>query len=102
VPAPDEGPPVTAPLPALPPWCPPDTTPEAHAVQTGIYRRMGGARRLSVAMQLSDAVRRVTVAGIRSRHPQYSEAQVRLAWCRVTLGDALVRAAWPDEALVDP
>ena len=46
--------------------------------------------------------RELATAGIRARHPEYSEAQVRLAYARLTLGDDLTRAAWPNVELIDP
>jgi hypothetical protein len=81
---------------------PSDTDARAHAVQTEIYRRMGGRGRAAVAFRLSDAVRRITCAGIRARHPEYTGEQIRLAHARLILGDTLVRAIWPDRELVDP
>lgn len=84
------------------PVVPDDTTAEAHATQLRVYQSMGGAARVAIAFQLSDAVRRVTMAGIRSRHPEYSDDEVTRAWARLTLGDDLVRAVWPDRRLVDP
>jgi hypothetical protein len=44
----------------------------------------------------------MALAGIRSRHPDYSAAQVETAYARMVLGDAIVRAMWPDRELVDP
>ena len=44
----------------------------------------------------------MAAAGIQSRHPDYDEVRVRQALARLLLGDALTRAAWPNEALVDP
>ncbi len=84
------------------PVVPDDTTDDAHATQLRVYRSIGGAARVAIAFQLSDAVRRVTMAGIRSRHPKYSDDEVTHAWARLTLGDDLVRAVWPDRRLVDP
>lgn len=84
------------------PAIPDDTTTDAHRVQGGIYARMGGAARLSVAFELSETVKQLACAGIRHRHPQYTEEQVFRAWARLKLGDALARAAWPDRELVDP
>ena len=81
---------------------PADTSAEAHRLQTRIYRDMGGAGRLAVAFELSDMTRRLTEAGIRRRHPDYSDEQVLLARARITLGDTLTRAAWPDRPLVEP
>jgi len=63
---------------------------------------MSGAERLAVAFQLTETVRRLALAGIRSRHPDYDDVQVLQAWARLRLGDDLVRAIWPDRPLVDP
>ena len=81
---------------------PADTTPEAHRLQGRIYREMGGARRVAIAFELSDLTRRLTEAGIRRRHPEYSDREILLARARITLGDELTRAAWPDHPLVEP
>ena len=79
-----------------------DTTAEAHRLQGEIYRRMGGAARLSIAFQLTDTVRRLALAGVRARHPDYTDEQVFRAWARLNLGDDTVRAMWPNRSLVDP
>jgi hypothetical protein len=49
-----------------------------------------------------EAHERQVEAGIRSRHPDYSEEQVLWALRRLWLGDDLVRQAWPDRELVRP
>lgn len=92
------------PLPDTPAFSPipADTTPEAHRVQGEAYRRMGGAARVALAFELGETVRQLTLAGIRHRHPDYTDEQVRLAYARLTLGDELVRAAWPNRDLVTP
>jgi hypothetical protein len=81
---------------------PADTTPEAWEVQQAIWRRMGGARRVETALRMSDDARALTMAGIRSRHPEYDDEQVRHAAYRLVLGDALYCAAWPDRPLLAP
>lgn len=81
---------------------PPDTSADAHAVQCEIYRRLGGRRRLDVMFGLSDTVRRLAVSGIRARHPDYTSGQVRQAYARLLLGDALTATIWPNDELVDP
>jgi hypothetical protein len=81
---------------------PKDTSVDAHDQQSELYRRMGGRGRVDVVYRLNQAMRRMTVAGIQARHPDYSAAQVESALARVVLGDALVRAVWPDRELVDP
>lgn len=79
-----------------------DTSLEAAAVQLEAYRRMGGTARAQVMFHLGAMARGAAKAGIRSRHPGYDEAQVRLALARLLYGDDLVRRAWPDRELVDP
>jgi hypothetical protein len=74
---------------------PADTTPEAAAVQLRIYRLMPPARRLEVALELSESLRRMVAAGVRSRHPAYTEDQVRRAVLRLTLGAKLFDQACP-------
>ena len=81
---------------------PDDTEAEAHARQIEAYRRMSGSERVAVAFRLNEWARRTTQAGIRSRHPDYTEEQVRRALRRLWLGDELTRQAWPDQELVEP
>jgi hypothetical protein len=73
---------------------PADTTPEAYGVHLNIYRQMAPSRRLELALQMSDSLRRVVAAGVRSRHPEYSEEQVRLAVARLWLGEDAFRKAY--------
>lgn len=79
-----------------------DTTEEAQALQDEIYRRLGGRERMAVTLRLSATVRAVAMAGIRQRHPDYDDAQVRRALARLLCGDALVRQFWPEADLVEP
>jgi hypothetical protein len=81
---------------------PSDTSADAHAVQSEVYRRMGGRKRLGIMFRLNGMVRDLAMSGIRARHPDYTNAQVRLAYARLQLGDADVRAAWPDHELLEP
>jgi len=79
-----------------------DTSPDAHAVQRDIYLKLGGTGRAAIAFQLTEMTRNLSMAGIRRRHPAYTEDDVRMAWARLTLGDDLYRAAWPGLPLVEP
>ena len=74
---------------------PADTTPEAARVQFEIFRHMPANQRLELAVRMSDALVATVAAGVRSRHPEYTEAQVRLAVIRLRLGDALFQKAYP-------
>jgi hypothetical protein len=79
-----------------------DTSQRAFDVQRDVYRRMGGSGRIAVMFRLNDAMRRLAMAGIRARHPGYDEEQVRRAYGRLVLGDALAKAVWPGRELLDP
>jgi hypothetical protein len=74
---------------------PADTTPEAAWVQIEVFRRMPAHQRLELAVHMSDALVATVAAGVRSRHPEYTEAQVQLAVIRLRLGDASFQMAYP-------
>ena len=63
-----------------------DTSTRAALVQLSLYRKAGPSGRTRVAVELSDAVRETTVAGIRRRHPEYSEREVTLSFLRLVYG----------------
>lgn len=79
-----------------------DTTPDSHAAQMAVYRRLGPAGRVRLAERLSVDTRELTRAGIRSRHPAYTDEEVDHALRRVLYGDDLVARAWPGRSLIDP
>jgi hypothetical protein len=79
-----------------------DTTPAIHALQVGIYRRLGPAGCAALAASLSDEIREVTRAGIAVRHPDYAPAEVEMALRRLLFGDDLFRRAWPADPLLSP
>lgn len=79
-----------------------DTSPDADRAQIEAYRRMSGSDRLATAFRLIALARRATLSGIRARHPDYDEEQVRRAYARLVLGDQLTRAVWPRHDLVAP
>jgi hypothetical protein len=79
-----------------------DTNADADRVQLDVYRRMGGSERLATAFRLIELARRAAVTGIRSRHPDYDDEQIRLAYARLVLGDELTREVWPQHDLVAP
>jgi hypothetical protein len=74
---------------------PGDTTPEAARVQVEICRRMPASKRLELALQMSDSLRNLVAAGVRHRHPEFSEDQVALAVTRLYLGKELFAKAYP-------
>ena len=56
--------------------CPLDTSADADRAQFEVYRRMTGAQRLRVALDMSEFVRECAKSRIRKRHPGMSEEQV--------------------------
>ena len=74
---------------------PTDTAPEARAVHIQTLRRMGISGRAAVTFELNRALRETARAGIRGRHPDYTEDQVHRALVRLTLGEELFRAVFP-------
>ena len=73
-----------------------DTSLEAARVQWRIFRQMPASQRLHLALSMGDSIRRIVAAGVRSRHPLYTEEQVRQAVIRLSLGEELFRKAYPD------
>jgi hypothetical protein len=53
-----------------------DTTTEAAEAQTVIHRKLGPAERFRLAVEMSDAVFKLTRAGIRLRHPELTDEGV--------------------------
>jgi DUF1365 family protein len=63
-----------------------DTTPEAATIQEEIFRRMTPAQRLRIALEMSDSVRNVAAAGLRSRQPPMTHAEVLPELLRIMYG----------------
>ena len=67
-----------------------------------VYRRLGAAQRARLAGRLSEDVRELSRAGIRARHPAYTDEEVEFAVRRLLYGDDLFRRAWPGRSLLAP
>jgi hypothetical protein len=63
-----------------------DTSPGVHALQIRLYREAGPERRAAMAADLSEAVREFSRAGVRLRHPEFSEAEVNRELLRILYG----------------
>lgn len=79
-----------------------DTTAEAERVQIEVFQRMSPAKRLQAASALYRMARSLMETGVRMRHPDYSDEQVRLAVIRLTLPEKLFLAAYPDAIDIKP
>ncbi len=78
-----------------PAFRPADTSEEAWAVYIQGLRQAGPERRATMAAELTENLRRTTLQGIRVRHPEYTDAQIRQAFLRLLLGERLFREVCP-------
>ena len=79
----------------IPPGIPIDTSRKAFWAQTEALRRLGPKRRAALTFELNEGMLARLASGIRARHPEYSDEQVRLATIRLRLGDSLFNQAFP-------
>ena len=63
-----------------------DTSPEAAAIQQGIFRQMTSAQRLRLALEMSESVRNVALAGLRSRRPDLKAEELSRELMRIMYG----------------
>jgi hypothetical protein len=73
-----------------------NTSTDAEEVQIEIFRRMEPQKRLQAAVLLSETCCTLLAEGIRKRHPNYDEEQVRLAVIRCLLPEDLFLRAYPN------
>lgn len=50
---------------------------------------MSGAQRVALAVEMAEEAKAVAVAGIRARHPVWTDAEVALKWLRLLHGDEI-------------
>lgn len=65
-----------------------DTTPEAALVQEAIFRRMTTAQRLRLSLEMSESLRNVALAGLRSRRPDLNSEECSRELLRIMYGFA--------------
>ena len=74
---------------------PADTTIEAVRKQVEILRRIGPEARLKMAFELSDNLRSIVEAGVRGRHRDYNERQIKREVLHIMIGDVLYKQIFP-------
>ena len=79
-----------------------DTSQEAYELQLRRYRAMGDEERAGLALEMSDDIRSVAAEGIRQRHPQYSERDVRKALVALLYGAEAAARIWPGAPVPPP
>ena len=63
-----------------------DTNPTAAAVQREIFRRMTTEERLRMALEMSESMCNVSLAGLRSRRPDLDDDGLRRELMRIMYG----------------
>ncbi|WP_394832469.1 hypothetical protein LVJ94_38800 [Pendulispora rubella] len=81
---------------------PQDTHPAAYQAQLEVYRRMSPERKSGIVRDLSESVRCLAREGIRQRHPEYSNEEVRRALIALIYGSALAQRLWPGDPVPSP
>jgi hypothetical protein len=79
-----------------------DTSREAHELQIRGYRRMAAGQKAQLVAELSEAVRDVAREGIRQRHPDYADDDVKRALVVLLYGRETERRLWPDDERREP
>jgi len=73
-----------------------DTAWDAEIEQLKILRKLDIQARAKMTFQLSNNLRKISEAGIRYRHPDYSSQMIHLALMRLTLGNNLFNQVYPN------
>lgn len=60
--------------------------PQAAAVQAEIFRHMTASERLRLALEMSESMRNVALAGLRQRHPELNEKELSRELMRIMYG----------------
>ena len=71
-------------------------------MQLELLRRMSPERKFQLVYEMSMAARELTLAGIRSRHPGYTDTEAKYALFRNLVGDELFKRAWPHAPVLEP
>ncbi|MBC8378622.1 MAG: hypothetical protein H8E62_05555 [Planctomycetes bacterium] len=74
---------------------PSDTSKDAALKQIEVLQNMGLEGRARLTFQLCDNLREVTKAGIRHRHPDYTDRQVTQAYLRLICDKELFQEIFP-------
>ncbi len=71
-----------------------DTSPEAEAVLIELFRQAPGWRKLEMVGELFATTKLLAMGGLRERHPQASEEELRRRLAGLLLGEDLATKAY--------
>ena len=74
----------------------PDTHPRMEALQIQLWRQASPTRKMHMLAQLNASARVLALAGLRSQHPQDSEAELHRRLADLLLGEELARKVYGD------
>ena len=74
-----------------------DTSPKAEQAYLSALRAMPAWRKFQAIDGLNSAVRQLTLAGIKARHPEFSQLQTVRAAAALWFGETLALKAYPDK-----
>ena len=63
-----------------------DTSPEVAELQASIYRRMTGSQRLTLAFEMSLAMRELALTRLRKEHPEWTDWELKRELLRYAFG----------------
>ena len=73
-----------------------DTLQDSAVKQFDTLQRMDINARAAMTFELSDNLRSIVESGIRQRHPDYSDEDIKLSVLRLTIDKKLFDQAFPD------
>jgi len=79
-----------------------DTHALAHEAVVRAHRAMPLSRKAEIVVELSEAVRSLARDGVRRRHPEYDDEEVRRALVVLLHGADIARKMWPGVEPVQP
>lgn len=79
-----------------------DTSQKAEEIQIEILKRMNPERRLQLSLLLFETEKNLLMEGIRKRHPEYTQEEVKFALIRIFLGEQLFSAVYPFAKEIKP
>jgi len=71
-----------------------DTHPKVEALQIELWRQASPTRKMHMLAQLNASARILALAGLRSRHPNASESELRRRLADILLGEELARKVY--------
>lgn len=71
-----------------------DTHPDVEALQITLWRQASPTRKMQMLAQLNASARLLAMAGLRTRHPNAGEAELRRRMADLLLGEGLARKVY--------